>query len=217
MRRAGPLLLAGVLTLALARSARADEPTSGELVLGGAGMAIPAYVAGVAWHEGSHALWAKLAGAEITEYTILPSVRGGHLYFGYTRWRGRLSAAQTAWILVAPKLTDTLLLGGFSLLVATDTLPENRWGRLALTVVASAAWVDFTIDVFSLNPGNDLVHAHALVGHTREAQRLPWRLLQLGIAATFGYVLYRGYDQVFSREATAAPAAFLLPLLGGSF
>ena len=70
VRRA--VLLAIILVVAAPRSARA-ETTNEELLVGAFDMAIPAYFLGVAWHEASHALWAKLYGAE-----ILPRLRARH-------------------------------------------------------------------------------------------------------------------------------------------
>lgn len=207
----------------LAGHARADDdrPSTGALVGGGLAMAPVAYLAGVAWHEGSHALWATLFGAEVTEFDVLPGTHDGTFYFGYTRWRGGdLSDGERAWVLVSPKLTDALLLGGFTALVAADALPDNRWSAISLTVLASAAWVDFTLDVFSWRAGNDLVRAHKLMGHTTELQRLPWRLLHLGLAAGAGYVLYRGYVHVFDEEDEGEgmpPTAFVVPLVNLSF
>src|SRR5262245_47050215 len=105
-------------------------------------MALPAYVIGVAMHEGSHAVAAKLAGAEILEVSLLPSVRDGHFYFGYTRWRGQLSVPAKAWTLIAPKITNATIMTGYAFLVGFDALPGNDYGSLALTVFATAAWVD---------------------------------------------------------------------------
>jgi hypothetical protein len=199
------------------RRAHADDgdASTGALLLAGAGMAIPTYALGVIWHEGTHALVASSLGAEVLELRLYPSMYRGHFYFGLTRWTGDLGCGEKAFTLLAPKLTDLLLLGGYSIVVAADGLPENDYGALALTVLATGAWVDFTKDLFSVNPTNDVIKAQALYGRESEWQRLPVRLAQAALAAAGGYVLYLGYAEVFGAEPGAPP--MLLPLMSGTF
>ncbi len=200
-----------VLLLALfasSRPARADhdDPSTDMLLFAGLGMAVPTYFLGVAWHEGSHALVARAMGAEIRQVQLFPSEVNGQFYFGYTRWRGPLTNAQTSWVLLAPKLTDLVLLGGYALLVGLDALPHNEYASLALTVVATGAWVDFTKDVVSTNPANDMMKIHRMAGRRSEWQRLPWRLAQAALSVGAAYFLVRGYDEVFDGESDAVVA-----------
>jgi hypothetical protein len=194
--------------------AHADDADTEYLVLAGAAMAIPTYFLGVAWHEGTHALTAKAFGATITEVRLWPGMYKGHFYFGLTRWRGGLTHGETAFALFAPKLTDLVLLGGYVALLGFDALPENDYGALALTVFATGAWVDFSKDVVSWNPTNDLIKAHGLRGRTRECQRWPYRVLHLALSVGTGYVLYRGYTEVF---ASSDAQTVLVPLGVGRF
>ena len=216
-----PLVLAGVAAAVLAptTSRAADDASTGSLLWAGAGMAVPAYFLGVAIHEGSHAAAAAAFGAEILELRLYPSIRNGHFYFGYTRWRGPLTDGEKAWALLMPKLTNSVLFGGYTALILTGTLPENDYARLAVTVLGTAQWVDFARSAVSFSDADDLVRIHRLYGRTREWQRLPWRLLHLGLAAAGGYVLYRGWQGVFADDdpMPAAPAPRLLPLAFGSF
>jgi hypothetical protein len=217
------LVVGTFLLLASPRTAGADDPETGDLVLAGAGMAIPTYILGVAWHEGTHALVAKAYGAEITEIKLWPGFVDGRFYFGYTRWRGRLTPGETAFALIAPKLTDLVLLGGYATLIGFDALPDNDYAALALTVLATGAWVDFSKDIASWNPGNDVVRAHALRGRTREGQRWPYRLVHLSVSVAAGVVLWQGYAQIFEDEpdgtTTTAPRVRVLwvPVWSGSF
>src|SRR5947207_2711781 len=95
--------LALLLALACPRVARADgEASTGALLLAGAGMAVPTYMLGVIWHEGTHAAVASAFGAELVELRLYPSVYQGHFYFGLTRWRGDLTDNQKAFTLIAP-------------------------------------------------------------------------------------------------------------------
>ncbi len=217
--RAAALSVLFVLLLAAApRLARADDdPSTGKLLLAGAGMAVPTYFLGVIWHEGTHAVAAKAFGAELLELRLYPSMYQGHFYFGLTRWTGDLTPGEKAFTLVAPKLTDLLLLGGYTLVVAFDSLPENDYGALALTVLATGAWVDFGKDLFSRNPTNDLIKFHALYGRSSEWQRLPWRLLQASVAAGGAYVLALGYQDVFGDDGDDAPPPIMFQLAGGTF
>ena len=216
MPRCAAAALAVLLVLTTPRLARADDdPSTGRLLLAGAGMAVPTYLLGVVWHEGTHAAMARLFGAELLEVRLYPSVYQGRFYFGLTRWRGEMSCGEKALTLVAPKLTDLVLLGGYSLLVGLDALPENDYGALAFTVLATGAWLDFSKDLFSTRPSNDLVKVHLLYGRHTEWQRLPWRLLHAGLTAASAYVLVRGYQDVFRDEPATAPLLF--QLWGGRF
>jgi hypothetical protein len=213
------VLSALVLVLALTaapRRAAAEDPSNGRLVLAGAGMAVPTYFLGVMWHEGTHALAAKAFGAEILELKLLPGFKDGYFYFGYTSWRGHLSCREKVFTLLAPKLTDLLLLGGFAAVALTDSFPANDYASLALTVLATGAWVDFSKDIFSFKPVNDVMKVHSFYGRKRELQRLPWRLLHLSISLGAAYVVYLGYRDVFADETGAAPAPIFVPLLVGT-
>ena len=219
MRRA-PAAVLLVLTLGFAPDARADDGDrdSGKLVLAGAAMAVPTYLLGVIWHEGTHALVARSLGAEVLELRLYPSVYRGHFYFGLTRWTSDLTCPEKAFTWIAPKLTDVLILGTYGLLLATDALPENDYGEMAFAVVATGAWVDLAKDVFTVNPGNDLMRVHALYGNTTEWQRLPWRLLQAGVSAAGAYLLVRGYQDIFEDEdGTTAPMPMIFQIAAGRF
>jgi hypothetical protein len=211
-----------VVALCTARDdARADHdpPSTRNLVLAGAAMAVPAYFVGVLLHEGSHAVWVKSFGGTVTEFHVLPgrNPRTGAFHFGYVSYRGQLSRNQKAAFLFAPRLTDLVLLGGYTALVATDTLPHNHYGQLAVAVAATPVWVDFTKDVFRFGPYNDMVRLYSLYGKDTEWQRLPYRLLHAGVAAAAGYVIYRGYERVFDNDLESPPPAFIVPLTRGAF
>jgi hypothetical protein len=188
----------------------AARPSDGALVLAGAGMAVPTYVLFVVLHEGAHAVAAQTFGAEVTGFHILPNVRDGHFFFGYTEWRGSLSPAALAVTLLAPKATDAVLLAGYAALVAAGGLPANHYGKLGLTVVATGAWIDFARDVVAFRSVNDTMRVYALGGLTRERQRLPWRLLHALVAAAAAIPICQGYRQTFARPQ---PVPIVVPLL----
>lgn len=207
-------MIIAVLVAALG-TARADDdrPGTGTLVLAGIGMAVPTYFLGVIAHEGSHALVGKLAGGEVVEFRILPgrNPRTGAFHFGYTRIAGAMTRGEKTWFFLAPKLTDMLMLGGYAALLELDAVPDNRYGRLALAVLATGFWVDFSKDIFSRRPYNDMVRLYDLRGWDSEWRRLPWRALHLGVSLATAYVVYRGYEGVFEDEPV------VVPLVLGSF
>jgi hypothetical protein len=205
------------LCVATPRAYADRDSSTPALLAAGAGMAVPTYMLGVMWHEGTHALFASGFGAELLELRLYPSVYRGHFYFGLTRWRGELSEGERAFTLVAPKLTDLVLLGGYAAIVAADALPDNDYAALALTVLATGAWVDFAKDLFSTNPTNDLIKVHTIYGHTTEWQRLPWRLVQGALSAAAGLVLYVGYADVFAAKSSPTPPPMLFQLYSGTF
>jgi hypothetical protein len=203
-----------VLALTLHTRPVSARPGDGALLAAGGAMAVPTYFLFVALHEGTHALAAHHLGAEITAMHVLPAMRDGHFFFGYTDWRGTMTPAELALVLLAPKATDAVVLLAYGVVVAAGGLPANRYGSLALTVLATGAWVDFTKDVVAVGAMNDLIRVHALAGRTSERQRWPYRLLHAGLAALAAVPLTVGYRHTF-RDEPAAPA--LLPLMAAQF
>ncbi len=213
--------LVAALTLALGGvgpAAGDQRPDTDHLVWAGLGFAVPTYFIGVAAHEGSHALAAELAGAEVTELHLLPGVRHGHFYFGYVRTRGLTTPGARAFFLVAPKLVDLAVLGSYSAAVLSDHTPDDHYARLAVAVLATGFWVDFSKDIPAFWSHSDVVKLYDLAGATTELRRLPLRLIHLGLSAAAGAVLWIGYRGVFDQEEdVAADSALLLPLAVGSF
>jgi hypothetical protein len=129
-----------VLALLACRPAFAD-PSDTRLVLTGLAMAPPTYLIGVTVHESSHALMAKIVGADVDELHVFPPGIDpkAHVFrFGWTYVHGLQSKSDRIWFYAAPKITDSLLLGGFAALVFTDAAwPGNKYGQLALTVLAT--------------------------------------------------------------------------------
>jgi hypothetical protein len=204
--------------IATTEPARA-EPDDTDLVIAGLLMTPPTYVLGVVSHEGTHALAAKLVGAEVVSISFLPGrdPQTGAFHFGLTRVRGLQGKGEKIFFYVSPKIVDLVMLGGFSTLLLTDTWPENRYGQLALTVVATGFWVDFSKDVFARRKANDVVKIFDLLCMDTELERLPVRLAYLGVIAASGYALYRGYDRTFTDPTDPVPRAAIIPLVSGGF
>jgi len=209
--------VAVVVALLVAGPARADErPATDHLIWAGIGFAVPTYVIGVVAHEGSHALAAELAGADVDELHLLPGVHHGHFYFGYVHTNGLASTGQRVFFLVAPKLVDLAVLGSYGAVVLTDSAPDNHYASLGLAVLATGFWVDFSKDIPAFWEHSDVVKIYDLAGATSELRRLPLRLVHLGLSAAAGTVIWIGYRDVFAEE-DAADSALLLPLAVGSF
>jgi len=223
-RRAAATLAAFLALVAAARRGAADDdrPGTGRLVLAGLGMAVPTYFVGVLVHEGSHAIAAELAGADVVELRLLPGVnpRDGHFYFGYVRAVGLSGRAARSWFLVAPKLVDLALLGSYAALALTDRLPGEPYAHLALNVLATGFWVDFSKDVPAFWSTSDVVKLYDLAGARSELQRLPLRLVHAALSAAAAYVIIREYRDLFrdrGGDDGSLPAALLVPLAAARF
>ena len=206
-----------VILALLARTAAA-EPDNETLVYVGLAMAPPTYLAGVSLHEGSHALAAKLVGADVEELHLFPPGIDPHtktFRFGWTYVRGLSSRRERAFFYVAPKITDAALLGGFAALVFTGAWPHNRYGQLALTVGATGLWVDFSKDVVLFSPQNDIVHFFDQLCLTGWRQ-WPARLVYAGVAGGLAYVVVRGYQKTFD-EPSPTVTPLVLPILSTAF
>ncbi|MBC7973703.1 MAG: M50 family metallopeptidase [Myxococcales bacterium] len=209
-------LIAAVLVVLWPGPARA-EPSDQRLVLTGLAMAPPTYVLGVALHEGSHALAAVMVGARVEQLRVFPPGRdpGTKTFrFGWTYVRGlRTRHARIAFYL-APKVTDVALLGGFAALVLTDAWPHNRYGQLALTVLATGLWIDFAKDVLLFSRTNDVVKVFDL-WCMKGWRQVPARLVYAGMIVGLGALVARGYQRTFDRSPTETTA--VLPLFTTRF
>jgi hypothetical protein len=214
-RSAVALATAAALAMMMERPARAERPDTGHLVLAGITMAPVSYAIGVTVHEGSHALAATALGLDVTSMRLVPGIhpRTRRFYFGWVDVRGVRTTRQRALFLAAPKASGAVLLGAYAALVLTGAMPENRYGRLALAVVATGTWVDFSRDVVAWWPHNDTVRVYDAIGARTEWQRAPWRLLHAGLAALAAVPVVVGYRGVFEDDAATA----MLPLWTGSF
>lgn len=73
---------------------------------------IPVYqIIGTAKHELAHALFAALNGLKVTTIRVVPSIRDGTWYWGYTGWEGEPeSESFMQHVYMAPYYVDALLL-----------------------------------------------------------------------------------------------------------
>ena len=207
-------LIVAAIVLFAARDAAA-EPDDQDLVLVGLAMAPPTYLIGVTLHEGSHALAAELLGGDVTEVRLFPpgiDPRAKKFRFGWVYAQGLTDKSDKLWFYLAPKITDSLLLGGFAALVLTNTWPDNRYAQLALTVGATGLWIDFSKDVVLFSRHNDVVKAFRLWCMTGWKQ-LPARLVYAALVAGSGYVVARGYQKTFGEQTQATA----IPLLTARF
>lgn len=205
-----------LLVLVAAPAGAHAEPDDRTLVYTGLALAPPTYLVGVALHEGSHALAAKLAGAQVLDFHVFPPGRDpkGHWRFGWTYVRGLRTRGDRIAFYLAPKVTDLVLLGGFAALVLTDAWPDNRYGQLALTVFATGLWVDYAKDVVAFRKSNDVVRAFDL-WCLRGWRQVPARLLYAATVVGLGLVVARGYERTFDDPDAAA--ARVMPILRTTF
>jgi hypothetical protein len=208
--------MTALVLLALCASARA-EPSDQRLVLTGIAMAPPTYVLGVTLHEGSHALAALLVGARVEQLHLFPPGidPGTHAFrFGWTYVRGLRTRGDQVAFYLAPKVTDVALLGGFAALVLTGAWPHNAYGQLALTVLATGLWVDFSKDVVLFSRTNDVVKIFDL-WCIKGWRQIPARLVYAGIVVGLGALVARGYERTFDHGPAERTA--MVPLLATPF
>jgi hypothetical protein len=204
-----------VIVMLWCATARADDPSDRRLVLTGLAMAPPTYLIGVSLHEGSHAIAAKLVGATVDHVHLFPpgiDPRANKFRFGWTYVHGLHGRAERIFFYLAPKITDAVFLSAFTALVLTDTLPDNKYAMLALTVGATGFWIDFAKDVVLFSPHNDVVKAFrqwCMYGW----KQLPARLVYAGLSVGFSYAVIRGYQRTFGSDTTTVS----MPLVTTTF
>jgi len=207
-----PLLL--VAALCTVTTAAHAEPSNQDLVLAGLAMAPPTYLIGVTLHESMHAVAAKLVGGDVTELHLFPPGIDPHAHvfrFGWTYVTGLQTKADKILFYLAPKLVDAALIGGFAALAFTDgAWPHDRYGALALTVLATGFWVDFSKDVVLFSKNNDVTKIFDLWCFTGWRQ-IPARLVYAALDVGLGLVVAKGYERTFGdRQMT-------VPLLSAAF
>jgi hypothetical protein len=213
-------LVLGLIAAAPAAAIADERPPTSHLIGAGLAMAVPTYMIGVIAHEGSHALAGQLSGAQVKTLRLLPGVHRGHFYFGYVEVSGLRCDRQRLAFLLAPKLTDAVMLGAYGALYFGGGLPANRFGGLGLTVLATGFWVDFSKDVFAFWDHSDVVKVYRLIGADGELARLPYRLVHLGLATAAAVAIVRGYRDVFASgdgRGGEAMRVASLPLWQGRF
>lgn len=223
MGRAAALTISVLLaTAALAQTAAPAhaEPSDERLVLTGLAMAPPTYLLGVTMHEGSHALAAKLMGATVDKIRLFPpgiDPKVDKFRFGWVYVRGLRGRNQRIFFYLAPKITDAIFLSAYTALYLTDSLPNNKYGQLALVVGATGFWVDFAKDVVLTSRHNDVVKAFHLWCMRGWKQVAP-RLLYAAIDVGFAYVIARGYQKLFADSTQQGSQQVMsLPLVSASF
>ncbi|HET9622505.1 MAG TPA: M50 family metallopeptidase, partial [Kofleriaceae bacterium] len=211
----------GAAAIARAEPARAEparaEPSDRALVVTGLALAPPPYLLDVTMHEGSHALAALLVGAEVDQLHVFPPGRDpsvNKFRFGWTYVHGLHTAGDRVAFFLAPKVTDAVMLGGFAALAFTGAWPHNRYGAVALTVLATGWWVDFSKDLVLFSHHNDVVKVFDLWGLSGWGQ-VPARLVYAGAVVGLGLVVAHGYVRTFDRGDSSA--ARVLPLVGAAF
>lgn len=205
-----------VIAIALSTRPAAGEPSDRTLVYTGLALAPIDYLLGVTIHESSHALMAKLVGAQVTALHVFPPGRDprGNFRFGWTYVKGLKTRNDRLLFFLAPKFADLILLGGFAALVFTDAWPENRYGQVALTVFGTGLWVDFSKDVVAFKKTNDVVKVFDL-WCIKGWRQIPARLLYGGIIVGAGLVVARGYQRTFDDDDTTATR--IAPIFGRAF
>ena len=215
-----------VITFGAARPAAA-EPSDDRLFWVGLAMVPPTYLISVALHEGSHALMTEIVGGDVVEVHLFPPMvnpRINKFQFGWVRTTGLRTKAQRIPMLMAPKITDSLLLGAYTTMVLLDGWPDNKYGQLALTVGATGLFVDYAKDIFLFHKHNDVVKIFNMWCMTGWKQ-VPARLVYAATIVGFGYVVWRGYEKTFfdddpmamPRLGRAPETRALLPILSATF
>lgn len=214
------VIRAAAVCAALVAAAPAHaEPSDRALVLTGLALAPPTYLLGVSMHEGSHALAALMVGADVDLLHLFPpGIDPGTstFRFGWTYVHGLQTTGDRVAFFVAPKVTDAVMIGGFAALAFTGAWPHNRYADVALTVLATGWWVDFSKDVVLFSHHNDVVKVFDLLGLTGWKQ-VPARLVYAGAIVGLGLVVAHGYVRTFERDDRPTTAARVLPVIAAAF
>jgi hypothetical protein len=222
--KAGACSLLAIAVATLASRPAAAEPTTSDLVGAGVALAVPDYLLGVALHESSHAVAAKLVGADVDELHVFPPGRDPHagvFRFGWTYVHGLEGRNRRVFFYLAPKLMNSLLLGGIAALAYSSAWPHDRYADVALTVAGTGLWIDFSKDVVPFSRHSDVALAldtWCIHGWREVAARLAYA----GVAAAWAVVVVHEYRRTFdaaapATSALASPLAAVVPIIHAAF
>lgn len=181
-----------------------------KLTLVGIGLAPIEFFISTALHEGAHAVTAAANGAEITGYHPYPHKEEGMPWrLGDVHWKGTMTPGQRALTLAAPMILDTAVLGTYGALVLSNSLPENRYAKLAMFVFAAGHWVDIANHMIARNEHTDTQRLERYFQNEHNLSvtqsRLAVRGSQALVLAAGGFFLYKGFRQIFKGTADARP------------
>jgi hypothetical protein len=231
------LLATNVFGVEVARAE--DELSTFKANVEGAGWLFPTFTLQTVLHEGSHALAARLIGAEDVQITWL--IIDGWTTGAKTRWskqsnlklrikksdaesyaafKRRAALEREAWlrhvareeafVSLAPQITNLATLTTYTLLQELG-VPSNEQLRLPLLVMAFWAWADLAAQLLPI----DRQDVEKTYGRLRLTswQRIPFRVVHLGLVVLGGYYLSRGYNSIFDdRNSGAATPKMVVPL-----
>jgi hypothetical protein len=218
------LVIAIAVVVGLSSAPARAEPSDRAVIGVGLALALPDYIAGVSLHEGTHAIAAKIVGADVDELHLFPPGRDPHVHtfrFGWTYVHGLRTKGDKVFFYIAPKITDSILLGAFAALLYSGAWPGNRYGEVALTVVGTGLWVDYSKDVVLFSKHNDVVKVLDL-WCLKGWRQVPARLLYAGTVVAWGLVVAHAYERTFDAvnkplDMTPSAARPVVPILTGTF
>lgn len=181
-----------------------EGPANWKVALFGLGLAPAQYMLSNVLHEGSHAVMIKAFGGEVTAFRPYPHTIDGDFYFASVSWRNGenvITPGQRAWILAAPMIWDTAVLGTYSALSATRNLPENKFFRMGLIVFATGHWIDMANHVISRSDYTDSARLRRYFqehhGMNELESNLATRGPQLAVMAVSGAFIARDLVELF--------------------
>jgi hypothetical protein len=205
-----------------------SRPSNPQLLLLGLELGAIDYFLGVTLHEGSHVAAVKALGGRVSDFSILPSrASNGTFRFGNTKWTSSrrcpisytdpegqfhqgerwcdLNSGEKAFVYIAPKITDALILGSYSLALEKGWLDDNKILKLNATVLATGALVDWGKDIFAINEKRDIPGFYNAIGAESELERYPFRLFHAATTAAFAVEVGRGYYSLFTNDSPPRP------------
>ncbi len=182
-----------------------DELSNFKARVEGAGWLFPTLTLHVVLHEGSHALGAKMMGADYVQITWLPKPgrKERCCALGTTGWvkRGGTTEGERAFVGFAPVITNVATVAAYALLFEFG-VPSNEHVRLPLTEVAAWAWADFALELVPY-ASTHVENVYKYYG-LNSWQRIPFRMVHLGLVVLGYHYLRRGQNSIFDHPDDGA-------------
>jgi hypothetical protein len=199
----------------LSGTAYAEEPNIAGLAVTGGVMSVAGYFGHIATHELAHCAVAQYYGAEITQFSILPTKEEGEWHLGYMTYEyeiGSMSDEDHAFVSAAPTLLNLGTLATFTLFYETGLWPSNKYVQLGLTIAAMGAAFDAGAEVFDTRRSSDMSHAYELLGYSK-AQKLVARIAQGLLVARAVVSIARSLWDIFISPSRSEPSVLGEPIL----
>lgn len=166
----------------LPEGSRAAETTTVDLLVAGSIMSVVGYFGHITIHESMHVAGAKYYGARILDFKVLPTKEDGEWHLGFAEYQykaGTMDDKDHALVSLLPHYVNLGAMALFEVAHHGGFLPDNKYAKLSLSLVALGAALDTGMDAVLYRRSSDLYDGLRLAGYSKVERAA----IRIGVAA----------------------------------